>query len=295
MKFLRFMITIVQRGSLLQHPVDFEAQRKRIIEQIPSFEETSTKRKKNPIKSYFANTRIAYSLMSSLAYLKNARRMNNMFFISDRHKVIYIRILKSAGTSMLKQFLPLIDVKLKDVDVSDEQLDVLGFYYEKKKFEPVHQGHIKFALVRNPFHRIVSAYLDLFDPAAGTFTYSSYWFGILKQDMSFKDFIETIVKIPLALLGPHFSPQSYILKRAGVLNNVTIYRIEKDMEQLRKFLDQYGMALPHLNKHSTSYDYRSYYDHDTFIMVSELYKEDINLLKYEDDYNTLARYITTSL
>lgn len=295
MKFLRFMIIIVRRGSLLHHPVDFEGQRKRIMEQIPFFEETPTQRKNNTIKSYLFSKKIGYSLISSLSYLKNARRMNNMFFISERHEVIYIRILKSASTSMLKQFLPLIDVRLKGVDFSDEQLDVLGFYHEKKKFELAHQGYGKFALVRNPFHRIVSVYLDLFDPGAETFTYASYWFGILKRNMSFKDFIKTIVKIPLALLGPHFSPQSYILKRAAVLNNVAIYRIEKDMETLGKFLDQYGMALTHLNRQSTSYDYRSYYDHETFIMVSELYKEDVSLFKYQDDYNALARYITTSL
>ena len=293
MKFLQFIILLLKRGSLFLKPINFEQQRKQILDPADLSSPTQPPKKDNALKSFLFNSPIGYSLLANLAYLKNSPRMNNMYFISDDHKVIYIRILKSASTSMLKEFLPLIDGKLKDVHFSDEQLDVLGFYYAKKKFQPAQGAYAKFALVRNPFQRIVSVYIDLFDPAADTFTYAPYWFGILKQDMTFKDFITTINKIPRSLLGPHFTPQCYILKKAAHLQDISIYRIEKDAEALRKFLSQYGIVLNHLNKHCSRYDYRSYYDQETLTLVRQLYDDDIRIFGYQEDYNALQQYITT--
>jgi hypothetical protein len=291
MKFLRLIILLIQRGSLSQQPIDFEIRRKQMID--PAYFPTSTPspKKNNPIKSYLLSTPVGYSLFANLAYLKNTASMNNMYFISDNYKLIYIRILKSASTSLLKEFLPLVDGKLRNVYFSDEQIDVLGFYYQQKRFEPAHLAYTKFALVRNPFRRIVSVYLDLFDPRAVPFTYSSYWFGVLKKGMTFKDFIKTIDQIPLSLLGPHFTPQWYILKKASDLKDIRIYRIEKDVESLTQFLNQYSIALPHVNVQRSAYDYRSYYDPETLAIVNKLYQHDVSLFGYQEDYNALRQYI----
>jgi hypothetical protein len=291
MKFLQFIILLIQRGSLSQRPVNFDAQRKEIMTTAIGSPTMIHERKENALKSYLLSTTVGYSLLSNLAYLKNSRHMNNMYFISDTYKVIYIRILKAASTSMLKEFLPLVDVTLKGVYFTDEQIDVLGFHYAHKNFKAAHVMYTKFALVRNPFERIVSVYLDLFDPTAVTFTYAPYWFGILKQDMTFKDFLKTIHKIPRSLLGPHFTSQHYILRKATDIKDLTIYRIEKDEEALNKFLGRFGIELPHLNKHPLGYDHRSYYDPETLGLVTALYQDDINSFGYQAEYNALQKYI----
>jgi Sulfotransferase family len=291
MKVVRFLQLLFKQGSLRLKRVDFDDERSRTLDfsQLPI--PVPAKKVESRIKAFLMRNSLGYSLLANLAYLKNARRMNVMYFVSDSHQVVYVRLLKCASTSMLREFLPLVDNRLKDTHFSDQQLDVLGFYYVKKVIPKGQDRYKKFALVRNPFQRIVSVYLDLFDPASSTFTYSAYCFGILTANMSFKVFIKTIGQIPTLLLGPHFSPQSYILENASALENIQVFRIEKDAEALEKFLQPYGLSLPHLNKHAVSYDYRSYYDAETFSIVERLYAGDVKRFGYEEDYRLLQQYV----
>ena len=291
MKLVRFLLLLIRQGSFRLKRIDFDDARNRILDSALLPVPVPAKRKDSALKTFLVGTSLGYSLLANLAYLKNARRMNAMYFISDSHQVIYIRMLKCASTSMLREFLRLVDNRLSDSHFSDEQLDVVSFYYEKKVIRKGQDRYKKFALVRDPFQRIVSVYLDLFDPAAATFTYSAYWFGILKANMSFKEFIKTIDQVPMSLLGPHFSPQSYILKMASAVEDIVVFRLEKDEDSLEKFLQPYGMCLPHLNKHPTSYDYRSYYDAETLAIVERLYGGDVKQFGYEDDYKLLQQFV----
>ena len=290
MKLVRFLLLLFRRGSLRLKRVDFDGERNKILDSslLPF---PVPKRKEITLKTLLINSSVGYSLLANLSYLKNAESMNKMYFVSDSHQVVYIRILKCASTSMLREFLPLIDSRLNGPHFSDEQLDVLGFYYKKKVVLKSQNSYKKFALVRDPFQRIVSVYLDLFDPAATTFTYAAYWFGVLRANMTFKEFIRTIDQIPTSLLGPHLIPQSYILRKASFVEDIMVFRIDKDAEALREFLQNYGLSLPHLNKHPVNYDYRSYYDAETLSMVGQLYSGDVKLFGYEEDYQLLQRFV----
>ena len=107
--------------------------------------------------------------------------MNTMYYVADGHKAVYVRILKAAGTSVLTEFLKLMDSQLIGKRLSEEQVDALGYYFLKRSLPESAAGYEKFAIVRNPFQRIVSVYLDLFDSSNPLFSYSAYWFGILDQ------------------------------------------------------------------------------------------------------------------
>lgn len=291
MKLLRFLFLLLRRGSLHLKRVNFDAERNTILDPSLLPDPINSKSRNSVLRTFLLNSPIGYSILANLAYLKNAGRMNKMYFISDSHKVVYIRLLKCASTSMLKEFLPLMDNRLKDVAYTDAQLDVLGFHYERKKLEPSQQDYRKFALVRDPFQRIVSVYLDLFDPGSSSFTYSPYWFGILKPDMPFNEFINTIELIPTSLSGPHFAPQSFILKQAFALEDILLFRIEKDSESLAVFLHNYGLKLPRLNQQSRTYNYRSYYDSETLSVVERLYAEDIRLFDYREEHRQLRQFV----
>jgi hypothetical protein len=286
MKSLQFIFLLLRRGTFFIKPVDFEGTRRSLTDSLqlnspPRLEVKRSKLWKVPG---------LYAIMASLSHFRDRREMNKMSYVADSHKVIYVRILKAAGTSILTEFLKLLDRQLEGKTLSEEQVDALGYYFLKRNIPGAAAGYEKFTIVRDPYQRIVSVYLDLFVRSHGDFSYSAYWFGILEQHMTFNEFIKVISKIPLALLGPHFSPQTYILEGR---TDTVIFRLEKDKQKLTDFLHRYNIELQHRNKHSEKYDYRSYYDMETFQLVSELYADDVRKFGYEDERKSLEQYLTT--
>jgi hypothetical protein len=186
---------------------------------------------------------------------------------------------------MLRGFLPLIDAHYDTLTLSAAQIDALAFSVRRNALAPHQQGYKKFAVVRNPFHRLVSVYLDLFDPKSEIFSYHTFCFGILRSDMSFAAFVKTIAVVPQELMGPHFAPQSFILRQAGLSEegNVSLFRMDKDSALLASFVAGEGFTLSERNRNPTSYDYRRFYDLETFKIAQQLYAQDIKELGYMEE------------
>ncbi|HEX6891488.1 MAG TPA: sulfotransferase family 2 domain-containing protein, partial [Chryseolinea sp.] len=237
MKLLQFFFLLIRKGSLFVEPIDFEAKRKTLVASLPVREGVITPSTERNSRSDLWRIRGLYSIMAVMSYFRDRREMNRMYYISTSHRVVYVRILKAAGTSVLTGFLRLMDNNLKTVSLTDEQVDALGYYFVKKEIPDTAHNFDRFTIVRDPYQRIVSVYLDLFDPSSPVFSYSAYWFGILDREMSFKDFVKVISKIPISFLGPHFSPQSYILKDVSAIK---VFRLEYDSKELTEFLRRYG-------------------------------------------------------
>jgi hypothetical protein len=293
MKILRLILLIVRRGSLRQTPHDFAAERQRVISRV-NLTSGSQPVKDNKWKLSILKNPVGYMVMANMAFVKNARNMNNKYFISTSEKLIYIRILKCASTAMLRNFLPRVDNRYDTANLSDEELDSIAYLAEVKTLGAKHVKYRKFALVRNPFQRIVSVYLDLFDPDAPFFSNATFWFVVNNQRMPFKEFVKTIGAIPVSLLGPHFAPQSYIIEKGPGLKQTSIYRIEKDMRALSEFLGIKDTSLPHANRRVVDYDYRNYYDQETFNLVTKLYGQDVGTFGYEDERRSLEVYVKAS-
>lgn len=281
MKFFQFIFLILRRGTLFIKPVDFESKRRKVIDSI-SFPLPVEKPPSSP--SSLWSIPGLYAIMAAVSYFRNRRDMNKMYYVSDSHRVVFVRILKAAGTSVLSEFLGLVDSKLKGSALSDEQVDALAYYFTKRNVPSSVESYESFAIVRDPYQRIVSVYLDLFDQSDPIFSYEAYWFGILKRDMSFKEFIKAITKIPTSLLGPHFAPQHVILKDTS---HTKIFRLEKDANELTSFLGRYGMTWSHRNKQGTGYSYRSYYDKETFALVKSIYVGDVSQFDYKLEEDSL--------
>jgi hypothetical protein len=286
MKLLQFIFLLIRRGSLFVTPIDFEAKRKTVVASLPVSKAVITSPAETKSRSHLWKIPGLYSIMSAVSYFKNRSEMNGMYYISPSHQVVYVRILKAAGTSVLTGFLKLMDNNLKNVTLTDEQVDALGYYFVKKEIPDTARSFERFAIVRDPYKRIVSVYLDLFDPSSSEFSYSAYWFGILDRGMSFKDFVKVISKIPISFLGPHFSPQYYILKD---LSATKVFRLEDNSRELMDYLHRFGIELQHRNKHKVEYDYRSYYDNETFTLVSGIYRDDVDRFGYLTEEDNLRK------
>jgi hypothetical protein len=98
-------------------------------------------------------------------------------------------------------------------------------------------------------------------------------------------------KIPKWFLGPHFAPQEYILNQSSTRGKVKTFRLEKDIGALRQFLEPYGLILPHMNRTRQDYDYRTFYDAETFEWVRQVYIRDIASFGYGEECLTLERFV----
>jgi len=286
MKWLHFIIYLIRKGRLRARPRNFEAERRKLLASSSAWARRTVSRS-SPYsipKSHFR-----YMVAANVAYIRDASEMNKMFFVSQSHRLIYLRILKCGSSSLLKGFLPLIDGQPDASELNEAEIDALSYYLSTRKIDESQQDFRKFAVIRNPLHRLVSVYLDLFDPKAD-FSLDTYWFGILRQGMTFPAMVNAIAHVPVQYLGPHFAPQSFILEQCGMREGARLYRLDKDNEMLEAFLHKEGIQWSHLNRHEP-YDYRDYYDRHTMDQVLEIYKHDIDSFDYRKEADDLRQRV----
>lgn len=288
MKLLRFILYIFKHGSLRGKPLNFEKRKADILHEKytpPSHSVYTTIRSSLISNSYTSRT------LSVAAYLLHYKRINRQYFFSDINALCYVRIFKSASTSILRELLPIVDPSLNKASLTDQQIDILGDDRITHSIKPYQQNYTYFTLVRNPFHRIVSVYRDLFAPDNTFFSYQTYFFGILKKGMSFAEFISVVTRIPDTLKSPHFTSQYQIITLCELAEPVKTFRIEKDVDALHAFLRPYNISLGHQNKSGESYDYRQYYNMQTLTAVYAMYEDDIKKFDYQPEYTALKAFV----
>jgi hypothetical protein len=147
-----------------------------------------------------------------------------------------------------------------------------------------------FTVVRDPFERIVSVYLDFFQRHADPFLYEDYLFGIFHRSMNFSEFIDRLTLIPDWLKDQHLRPQHTFLRYYRRKNIQPLVLRLEETTQLTEFLSHHGLSLPRLNA-AAPYDYRSYYSADSFHKVAAIYEKDIAQLGYEKEQASLKKFL----
>jgi sulfotransferase famil protein len=290
MSHFRFWLYVLRNGSFFGRPIDFKQARHTVLINLPAYPAP-------PATAYsaardgLARTRLLGTVLENVAYWKGISVMHKNFFCVDSIKLSYLRILKSASTSVLKELLPLLDDQWSQVSLTDSQVDQLAASYGVHTMGGERRAYPVFTIVRNPFHRLVSVYRDLFESRNPDFVYRNYLFGILRADMSFAEFVKTLTIIPTTLLAPHFASQAEIVFRCGGLNQIKVFRLEKDAEQLRAFLSAFHIELGHNNR-AGEYDYRTYYNAETIQLGRTLYNVDVTTFGYDEDYQSLFSFAT---
>lgn len=289
MKWLRFIFFVIQHGSLNLMPVDFKARREAELKSLggQGIEKGSIYIQ---FRDKLLHNKPLGLFVENIAFAKSRHRNKNIFFI-DSLRLGYVRILKAGSTSLLREILPMMDDQLKTVALSDGQVDQLANRYVEHTVKGARISYDFFTIVRNPFQRLVSVYLDLFGPEAYEFSHRTYLFGILKHGMSFAEFVKTLSVIPDQLKSPHFLPQHQTIEACGGFGKVKWFRLENDKGTIEKFLEPYKMNLGHSNKQKTDYDYRDFYNKELVIVVYRIYKMDVEFFGYREEYEALVNYI----
>lgn len=187
----------------------------------------------------------------------------------ERHQAIFIHIPKTGGISIKKALFGL---------TAGRHISALTF---RRVYGPqLFNAFYKFAFVRNPWDRLVSAYFFL--QKGGMHSDDQYFAAkhLAKLD-TFERFVHEGLERRAILQWVHFRPQSDWVTIDGQLATDFIGRletIEQDYEVVRTRLG-IGDALPKANQ-SKHKDYRTYFTPEMVDIVANVYRSDIERFGY---------------
>jgi hypothetical protein len=131
--------------------------------------------------------------------------------------------------------------------------------------------YFKFAIVRNPWERLVSEYKF-----------------IARPDVPFSDFL--LRRFPVAGRSDrrrHVEPQwkfVYDARRNVVVDRIVRFeRLADEMAEVFQRIFGEPVALPRINWSRDQRDYTSFYDAETRAFVEKFYRDDIELFRYSFD------------
>ena len=189
---------------------------------------------------------------------------------SEKYNILFIHIPKNAGTSLINGL----------------GLSPHG-HYSWRNHPRFNFGYHKFAIVRNPWDRVVSAY-------EFAKMNESYWHSKDNQtkhpdydlchSLTFKECVKLLLDNPDKFKHQGWGSQHFYIMDGNKIMVDSILKIENlDKELEKMFIELNIDEIPNLPKFNTSnrkLNYKKYYDKETKQMIAEKYKEDINFFNY---------------
>jgi chondroitin 4-sulfotransferase 11 len=202
--------------------------------------------------------------------------------ISSKHKLIFIHIPKTGGSSIHQMFD--YSVSRPYIDKFDRERDHFTAL-DYKEHVPDYNDYFKFAFVRNPWDKLVSEYLFF---KFGTDLWKPPHRIIDPKNLSFKEFIVNIQGINLDK-HTHYSKSHYIPQTNYILDeNLDICvdfigRFEHFPRDLQVVYNKINIPLPGIpHKNKTKHrHYAEYYDDETRELAAKKYARDIEYFGYE--------------
>jgi hypothetical protein len=190
-------------------------------------------------------------------------------------KFIFIHIPKTGGLSLTRALLG-----------SEFNKHVTAKRFQLLLPEDEFKNYFKFCIVRNPWDRVVSAFLYL---KKGGLTESNLIFSqrALQGINTFDDFVKNYLLKKLHEKGvyTHFIPQyKFVCDQKGQLLVDYIGRFEEYDQSCAYIFSRLGIKQPEVKKENANKErshYREYYTPETIEIVRKIYKKDIDLFKYE--------------
>lgn len=142
--------------------------------------------------------------------------------------------------------------------------------------------YFKFAFVRNPYDRLVSAY-EFLRRGGITRNDKEFFEKELSQFSSFRNFVQGWLTDRSVWKGIHFKPQyHFVCDPANKLHLDFLGRFENLEADFQYVASRLGVsaALPRTNSSSRD-SYEKYYDNETREIVSLVYRRDLEVLGYD--------------
>lgn len=209
--------------------------------------------------------------------------------VSHKYKFIYFYIPKVASTTLKKDLAKTLfhrDINERvHMFCFDEVIDIQSGEYE---------DYFKFALVRNPWDRLLSCYSDKIlhtnvtndEFKNGVFRrYVRRYKDLFYMGMPFDEFIRVISNIPDEKAERHFRSQYVYItdKNDNILVDFIgkFENISSDLSFISKKTQIANFSHFHENRSNRPEDYKEIYTEETKEIVAKRYKKDIQMFGYE--------------
>jgi hypothetical protein len=208
----------------------------------------------------------------------------------EPYKSIYIPIPKVACSTVKKICAQLLGMEVPRQDV-EETIHLLHFPCAKKyRIARDYSDYFKFAIVRNPWSRLVSCYNDkigyerghVYDRFDNAFVTYLKKMGVWTEDMSFERFVHVVCEIPDHYAEGHFRSQhAYLTDQNGRVLADYCARVEQLDTDFGVIANRIGIPaeLPRIRSGKPA-RHTHYYTPETARLVARRYERDIELLGY---------------
>lgn len=211
---------------------------------------------------------------------------------SDRPKGFRYLANAKAGSSAVKRFL--IGQVQNLADLSESFFPHGGQWTSHILGGDEANRPFTFTVVRNPYGRILSAYLDKIRRPGILRTQFLLQHGLpLGKDVSFREFLECLSRKP-AILDQHYRPQVQNIYY-GYLDIDAIWPLEDLDTTLADLAARFGVSfvLPSKGGHTTGAGekIKKHFDDACIEIARDLYREDFRRLGYSDDIDRVGAVI----
>lgn len=208
--------------------------------------------------------------------------------ISHRYKLIFIHIPKTGGSSIAcPGYKGVLLPYLGETDIVRGSHPSAGDL--KKKFPDEWNNYFKFAVVRNPWERLVSSYFYFLGKIVGKDFDKKVETELGKKIAAFKNFHAFCRNLNQLPLDAHFSSQlDFITDEDENVIMDKVCRLEKINEDFAAVCSEVGLpniSLP-VKRRTRHAHYSHYYTAEAIENVRRHYARDIDILGYEYEANT---------
>lgn len=190
----------------------------------------------------------------------------------DNYQCIFVHIPKTGGISLKKSLFgyssPLPHLSVRDYKV------IFG--------QTTYKNYFKFSFVRNPWDKILSAYIYL--KMGRCTTRDKEWADMnLGSYKDFESFVKSWVNPKNIHTYVHFVPQYRFICDRNLVPEVDFVghfeNFEKDFKDIQEILGLHSQ-LQHLNKSNRARNYQDYYTQETREIIAHVYRRDIEIFGY---------------
>ncbi|MBR8828004.1 MAG: sulfotransferase family 2 domain-containing protein [Gomphosphaeria aponina SAG 52.96 = DSM 107014] len=225
--------------------------------------------------------------------------------ISPLNKYIYFEVPKAA-CSTIKATLQELEAKTLGLEIPSKEMSVI----HNKKLSPLKSPSdigldeflamlnaeeiIKFCFVRNPYTRVMSAFLSKLSWKNSSYKQQiNQILGLTEETITFAQFIEAISKTSPKEMNPHWRNQTHQLF-GELVNYNFIGRLEnlnQDLEQILKkiYKQEEGRINNSGRLTGSEKKLEEYYDEEIEKKVRKIYEEDFKRFNYPEELSKLKQ------